>query len=708
MLDSRSPAGRPARRVAWAVAAASVVTIGLTGAISASSGDPADGLRLSTVSNPDPDLVSGGDVLVRVTDLGDSAYLEVHAGGRDVTERFVEQPDGSLLGLVTGLREGRTTITATSGLRRAALTVTNHDRSGPVFSGEQQTPFYCETTAFGLEPAERPDCAAETEVSYRYRTTAGTFLPLPDPDDPPDDVATVTVDGREFPYVVRVEAGTVNRAVYETAVLHGGADPSPTDPAAGAAWNGRLVYTFGGGCNGGHHQGATTGGVLEDLFLSRGYGVASSTLNVLDTNCGPVVSAETAMMVKERFAEVNGPIRHTIGWGGSGGAIQQYAIADAYPGILDGIVPGISYPDPLTVLTPMTDCGLLNAFFAGPGADFTPEERRAVAGYVTYDTCVSWERSFLNRVTPTGSCPDAVPERARWDIRDNLNGVRCTASEQWVNQLGRDPRTGFVRSTLDNTGVQYGLAALESGTLSAERFVRLNAGIGGYNVLGDRVAERMSADRTALRRAYRSDLLNSAGLGLRTTPIIDQRTYLDRSGSIADIHTAEMSFVVRARLLAANGTADNQVIIVNSPDPAREAEARAYALDAMDRWLTAIAADPSDRGRAAKVVANKPTDLADGCYLPSGERITEPLSYPGEGRCAELYPVGANPRLVAGADLALTTLTCRLRPLDFDAYPVRFTTEQRERLRTAFPDGVCDHSRPGVAERPAERAWRSY
>jgi Tannase-like family of unknown function (DUF6351) len=83
-----------------------------------------------------------------------------------------------------------------------------------------------------------------------------------------------------------------------------------------------LVYTFGGGCNAGYHQGASTGGVLNDLFLAQGYAVASSSLNVLDNNCGPIISAEAAMMVKEHFIETYGPVLHTIGWGGSGGAIQ--------------------------------------------------------------------------------------------------------------------------------------------------------------------------------------------------------------------------------------------------------------------------------------------------------------------------------------------------------------------------------------------------
>ena len=109
-----------------------------------------------------------------------------------------------------------------------------------------------------------------------------------------------------MPYIVRVETGVIDRAVYELAALYDGADPSPVRPETG--WNGRLVYTFGGGCNGGYHQGADTGGVLNDLFLSQGYAVASSTLNVLDNNCSPIISAEAAMMVKEHFIETYGPV----------------------------------------------------------------------------------------------------------------------------------------------------------------------------------------------------------------------------------------------------------------------------------------------------------------------------------------------------------------------------------------------------------------
>jgi hypothetical protein len=358
-------------------------------------------------------------------------------------------------------------------------------------------------------------------------------------------------------------------------------------------------------------------------------------------------------------------------------------------------------------MNPVTDCGLLNNFFAaGAGTEFTPEQRRAVSGYVDYNTCVSWGLSFLNRSTPTGSCPAAIPVEARWHPVTNPDGVKCSAAEQWVNQLGRDPRTGFVRSAADNTGVQYGLSALADGVISAEQFVALNESVGGYDAAGTPVPARTKADPKALAAAYRYDLLNSAGLGLRTTPIIDQRTYLDRAGSFGDIHTAEMSFVMRQRLREANGTAANQVIIESAPQ--QEAAAAVYQLDAMDRWLTAIAADGSPRDRAAKVISNKPADLADGCYLPSGERIHERLTYPPAGRCGELYPIAANPRLAAGAQLSMRVLKCRLAPIDFRDYPASFTGEQRARLRATFPGGVCDHSRPGVGEQRPRGTWLTY
>jgi hypothetical protein len=690
---TRTPA-----RVLTVLCTAALAMTGLTAATAEGRPD----LTLTVESNTKPEFVSGGDVLVRV-EHGDR--VRVRSNGRDVTGSFTAQPDGSLLGVVRGLREGRNTITATASRgKHASLRVVNHPRSGPVFSGRQQTPFYCQTEAFGLAPAQQPLCEAPTKVTYAYRTTGGQFKPLANPADRPADLASASVEGTAVPYVVRVETGVIDRAVYQLAALYDGVDPSPVKPETG--WNGRLVYHFGGGCNGGYRQGGGTAGVLDNLFLSQGYAVASSSLNVLDNNCSPIISAEAAMMVKEHFQETYGAARHTIGWGGSGGAIQQYDIADAYPGILDGIIPGVSYPDPLTTMGPVTDCGLLNAFFAKGG--FTAEQQRAVSGYISYNTCLSWQATFLSRATATGSCDPIIPVGIRWDEVTNPGGLRCGAAEQWANQLGRDPRNGFVRAVLDNVGVQYGLAALEDGTITPAQFAAMNAGVGGYDYAGRPIATRTSADPRGLSAAYAADLVNSASLGLRYTPIIDQRTYLDRVTPLADIHTAEMSYIMRDRLRTQNGTHANQVIIESAPDPAQAAAAAAYQLDAMDRWLTAIGDDDSRRDKARKVIANKPADLTDGCYVSATERISEPLTYPSSGRCGGLYPIGANPRLVAGADLSMTTVKCRLTPLDFDDYPVTFTAGEKALLRKAFPTGVCDYSRKGVSERDPRGVWQTY
>jgi Tannase-like family of unknown function (DUF6351) len=54
----------------------------------------------------------------------------------------------------------------------------------------------------------------------------------------------------------------INRSIYEYAVLHDPAAGEPTTQHAPTGWNGRLVYTFGGGCPGGwYQQGSGTGGI---------------------------------------------------------------------------------------------------------------------------------------------------------------------------------------------------------------------------------------------------------------------------------------------------------------------------------------------------------------------------------------------------------------------------------------------------------------
>ena len=666
-------------------------------------------LALVTVSNPRPELVSGDEVLVRV-DVGrgiNPADVRVTSNGQDVTADFHAGSDGNLLGLVTGLATGRNRIVASAGRRAASsLDVIDHSINGPVFSGRQQLPFFCQTTAFGLAPASQPDCFAPTVVSFVYKNTAGAFVPLADPTSRPADLATATVNGQTVPYIVRVETGVIDRAVYQTAALFDGQAPSPFRPDT--SWNGKLIYTFGGGCNSGFHQGTSTGGVLDDQFLSLGYAVASSTLNVLDNNCSTIISAEAAMMVKEHFIDTYGPVRFTIGWGGSGGAIQQYEIADSYPGILDGIVPSISFPDPLTTAGPVTDCRLLDSFFAGGnGSSFTTAQQTAIAGYNDYTTCVSWDNTFANRSTATGSCNPTIPLADQWSPT-NPDGIICNSDEQIVNQLGIDPATGFPNSPLDNVGVQYGLAALDSGAISPAQFATLNASIGGMDFTGAPVPQRTEASLRGLRAAYADDLVNSASLGLRTTPVIDQRIDLDFAGFGNDIHTTDWSFIIRARMLAANGTDGNQVIIENMPTAAALNAANTFELAEMDTWLTNIENDPSDHSARRKVLDDRPAGLTDGCFVSATDLVHQTLTDPGTGQCGTIFPVASNPRLVAGEPLTMPALKCSLKRLNFRDYPVTFTAAERAELRQAFPTGVCDYHRRGVGVRAPIASWLSY
>ena len=61
-----------------------------------------------------------------------------------------------------------------------------------------------------------------------------------------------------------------------------------------------------------------------------------------------------------------------------------------------------------------------------------------------------------------------------------------------------------------------------------------------------------------------------------------------------------------------------------------------------------------------------------------------------------------SPRQAAGGPLAENILKCQLKPLDpADYLPAVLTSEQLDRLRAVFPDGVCDWSKPGVGQEDA-------
>jgi hypothetical protein len=153
-------------------------------------------------------------------------------------------------------------------------------------------------------------------------------------------------------------------------------------------------------------------------------------------------------------------------------------------------------------------------------------------------------------------------------------------------------------------------------------------------------------------------------------------------------------------LIAANGRADNQVfhVYANGMDVMKF---QADNLDWMDRWLTAIERDTAPAtAPLEKVVRNKPGGLVDACFTAT-ETIIDPA------RCKAMFPVAANPRIVAGSPATSDRLKCQLRPIERKDYTLQLTDVQLASLKGVFPEGVCDYGKKGVSQR-APDTWLSY
>lgn len=334
-----------------------------------------------------------------------------------------------MYGLLSGLRVGVDRVVARGADGSSAqLRITDHPIGGPLFSGAQIQPWQCTTAANGLGPPVDAKCDAPTKYSYVYMPTdrARGFQPY-DPASPPSDVATTRTDqGRRVPYIVRVEKGTQDRGIYEIAVLFDPGKPwSAWTPQAG--WNHKLVYEFGPSCGTDHKQ-ASPENVLDDMELSRGFMVAGSSMNVLGNNCNTVVSAEAAVMLKQRIVDRYGLIRSTIATGCSGGSIGQQVVADAYPGLIQGLLPACTFPDNWTTGIEVQDCHLLDHYFGGaPPGMWTDAQRAAVDGHHDPSDCAAWDLAFAPVSNATHGCGD--PLAANYNPLTHPTGCRATLQD---------------------------------------------------------------------------------------------------------------------------------------------------------------------------------------------------------------------------------------------------------------------------------------
>ncbi len=690
--------GVPVRRSFALFAFAALVLIPGAGAMTMSNGSNGGLPELNVLSNR-ADLISGGDALVQVVLPGrvDPSTVRVSVDGRDVTSAFAVRAGGAYEGVVTGLANGANDLMAT--MRNGPtvhLTVTNHPSGGPVFAGPQVQPWVC-TTQTGFPVSTNAQCDGASLFTFQYMDAVShTFKPYTTAVPPAQIASTTTDQGVSVPYIVRLERGAMDRGLYDIAVL---ANPAGSWApwASQNGWNHKVLYQFGGGTAPWHTNGAPSSD-LVGLALSRGFMVANNNLNIRGNNGNDVVSAEALMMLKEHVAETYGSIRYTIGAGCSGGSIQQQVIAADYPGLLDGIQPNCSFQDSWTTANEVNDCHLLLHYFATHGG-YTTAQQAAVMDVRDRGVCVAWDVSF----SPVGN-PSLVSNchlqgtafaGMVYNPATNPGGVRCDLPDYQSAIWGFRPSDGFARNPYANVGIQYGLNTLRAGTITPEQFVALNQGVGGTDIDLNFTGARSAPDLVAQAIAHRTGQVVQ-GTNLANVPIIDLR---GSEHLFNDIHTDYHSWVMRARLDAANGGHGNQLIwtwegalfnIVPPPTVALK------SFLTMDTWLTAMESDTRDVPLSQKVLDDKPSAATDECFL--GATLTETTD---AAACAAAFPYFGDARLAAGSPWTDNAMQCSLKPLDRASYSVTFTDDQWARLQTAFPDGVCDWSAAPVGFQPS-------
>jgi Tannase-like family of unknown function (DUF6351) len=757
-----------------------------TGASSASASAPFAGAQLPpfnfeihTLSNR-ADLISDGDALIEVRAPKNVPMQKVTLtlNGADVTSSFVADDSArTFRGVLEGMKDGENTFVADAngqgrGRPWASLTITNHVRGGPILLSAQTMPWVCATPspvpASGNTPASNASglstsavdaqCNIATEYKLFYRTTTpGCSAALPDPSPPasppanncfkpytsgsaPADLAmTTTTTGLAVPYIVRVERGTMNRGIYDIAVL---VDPKTpwTALAPQPQWNGKVVYTFGASTGQPRLQFRSEQNWADDAALSRGFMVVDNSLTDSLYNSNRVLVAETVMMMKEHIVDTYGEIAYTMGNGCSGGSIQQNTVVSIFPGLLDGIQPSCDYPDSITTGMEVLDCVLLvnayvspkwTALMGGLTQAQINAKKTAINGHLDQRGCQSWNNAFgfnnkpgnyvpvlvvdqnTGALAPSGAPRNncLLPAALVYDPVTNPGGTRCgdadLATAVWGTTAGPVPGSVRALQTYDNVGIEYGLDALRSGAITPEEFVTLNETVGGLDADSNRVPTRSVADLAALDIAYRAGIVSS-GKNLGKVPIIDSRGW-DEQG----IHYIWRTFSERARIDAANsGNHGNQVIWRYGTGllPGTPAQVAAVTLNSfltMDKWLSHLdVSSPKPSLNAVRtqddVIAAKPAGAFDLCYLTGDTSFTTPVTDKALCDADPRLAKHSSPRQVAGGSLQEDVLKCELRqPKPADYAPAVLDASQMQRLKAVLPGGVCDWTKPGIGQQPA-------
>ena len=672
----------------------SLVAAGLLAASVTMPARATDVVQIDVLSNR-ADLISGGDALVAIglppgTNPSDVA---VDVDGRDVSGSFAVRADGRLTGLVTGLTLGTNVLRAVLGNGSgASITITNTGLNGPIFAGPQIQPWTC-------PPNTDPLCNRVPTYTYVYKPARGGSFTAYDPNNPPpaDQIATTTTDtGVAVPFIVRQETGAIDRDEYRIAVLFRPGQPwTAVEPQS--QWNHKLVITHGASCDTAYAA-ASAPDVLNETALGRGFAVMSNALDNAGHNCNILTQAESLVMTKERVIDTLGEIRYTIGTGCSGGSLVQHQVANAYPGLYQGLLPQCSYPDAWSSAMQYLDYDLTLQYLRdpsrwSPGVAWDPVAVSAILGHPNVANPVTFTTVIPNSGKPTRSCPGLTSSQV-WSP-SNPNGVRCTLYDYTRNlfglQSGEHPT--WANSPWDNVGVQYGLRGLLTGKVSVDQFIDFNEKVGGLNYEGAYVRARNAGEPFAVAAAYRGGAITQAN-NLDEVAIIDLRG--PDPGAFHDVYR---TYALRARLEREHGTAANQALWRGFVPLLGDTNYVSQGIIAIDSWLALVEADTRAVPLAQKIIDNR--NVPDRCTNGAGVELPAAV-------CDATVTSYTTPRIEAGMPFTDDVMKCRLKPLRrSDYYPLLLTDTQWTRLQAIYPSGVCDYSVQGQFQQDTI-PWQTY
>ena len=453
----------------------------------------------------------------------------------------------------------------------------------------------------------------------------------------------------------------------------------------------------------------------------------STALDNAGHNCNLVTEAESLIMAKEHLIDQYGTLRYTIGTGCSGGSLVQQQVANAYPGIYQGILPQCSFQDAWSNgagdLRLPPDAQVLREpdEVGHRGSRGRYDQIAAVEGHPNYGNAIIFDTVYWEALAnPTTGCagvpsaeaynPRNEPERRALHARRlHDQRLRPASRKRCGARSRRSSGTASPGCRSTTSASSTACSALEGRHHHARRSSststrRSAARTSTSNRQPQRIRRRTNR---RCKRSYLSGAVNEAN-NLKDVAIIDLR-----GPDPGAFHDAYRTWSMRARLEHAEGHFPQNDVIWFGEAPLigvadlhdrRAAGDGQVAVGGRSRHAQA---DARRKGRRTTGRPKRPRPLLER------RRRRSRSSVPGVGPVCQL-PLAqtrfSTPRVVAGEEhhdrQAEVPAASRWRSRTTTRS--RSPTEQWAQLQKAFPTGVCDFSQARRRASSATIPWQTY